>query len=74
MANRTRRGVMIKVDEDFFDILEKERVREQQKLRKKIGGMFNLTQRNFTALLAKRNFKFKIPSPRITNVVRRRRK
>ncbi len=69
-----KKGVTIKVDENFFDIFEKERVEQQRSLRKKMGGMFNLTQKNFTAILAKRDFKFKIPEVKQPKIIRRRRK
>jgi hypothetical protein len=59
-----RKGVNMIVDEDFFNIFEKQRQKEQAKLRQKLGGMFNLGQKNFTALLAAKNFKFEVPKQR----------
>lgn len=57
-----RRGVFITVDEKFFQIFEKERQKEQLKLRQRFKGAFiNLTQRNFTAILAEKNFNFNFP-------------
>ena len=57
MADRSNKGVTLLVDRKFFDIMEKARIKKQEL----IGGRgFNLTQRNFTAMLAKENFKFKI--------------
>lgn len=56
-----RKGVMLVVDEKFFNVLEKERQAEQSKIRRKTGGWDNLTQRNFTAILAEKNFRFKFP-------------
>ena len=62
----------------FFDILEKERQKEQSKIRMKVGGMFNLTQMNFTGMLAAKKFRFKIPEqpkpPIRRKLIRRRRK
>jgi hypothetical protein len=57
-----KKGVSLIVDERFFNAFEKERQREQMKLRKEFGGMFNLSQRNFTAMLAAKNFKFQVPT------------
>ena len=71
------RGVSMVVDEDFFNMFEKERKIQQAKLRIKVGGVFNLTQRNFTAFLAKSNFRFKLPKRKSIKVLRingRRRK
>ncbi len=67
-----RRGVSIRVDEDFFKIFEKERQREQIRLRQKFGGMFNLTQRNFTAILSAKNFNFDFPKQGIQRRKRKR--
>ncbi len=67
-----KRGVSIVVDEKFFNTFEKTRQQEQSKIRQKLGGaMFNLSQRNFTALLAARNFRFDIPRRK---VIKRRKK
>ncbi len=58
-ANRRRRKVTITSDELFFDrIFEPERKKLQNKL-----GLSNLSQPNFTAILAnvKAQFKFKLP-------------
>lgn len=60
-----KRGVSLVVDESFFNTFEKERQKEQMKIRREVGGMFNLTQRNFTAMLAKKNFKFEIPRQKL---------
>ena len=49
------------MDENFFKTFERERQREQDKIRKKLGTAFNLSQRNFTALLAAKKFRFNIP-------------
>lgn len=57
-----RRGVFLVVDENFFKTFEKERRTEQARLRQKFGGMFNLTQRNFTAILDAKKFKFTFPN------------
>ncbi len=62
------------VDENFFNAFEKGRQREQIKLRQKIGGTFNLSQKNFTAMLAVKNFKFQIPKRRPLVIKRMRRK
>ncbi len=59
-----RRIVNLIVDEGFFKTFEKRRQLEQMKLRKKLGANFNLSQRNFTAMLNARNFEFKIPRER----------
>lgn len=71
-----RNGVSIKVDEDFFKVFEKSRELEQAKLRKEVGVSrnFNLTQRNFTAILARKNFRFKIPKQKVIRIPRGRRK
>lgn len=77
---KKRKGVVICVDEGFFNTLEKERQKEQSRLRKEMGGMFNLTQRNFTAILDAKRFSFKLPkNPMFRNInnktiVRRRKK
>lgn len=59
-----RKGVNLIVDEDFFRVFEIERQREQSRLRIKIGEDFNLTQRNFTAMLAAKKFRFELPKQR----------
>jgi len=75
-----RKGVVICVDEGFFNTLERERKKEQEKLRKQMGGLFNLTQRNFTALLNAKKFSFKTPKNKVirnTNtrrIIRRRKR
>ncbi len=56
-----RRGVSVILDEKFFTKFESARVKEQNKIREKVGGMFNLTQRNFSAILAEKDFKFAFP-------------
>lgn len=57
-----RKGVTIQIDENFFtDVFEKERRKEQDKLRRRTGSMFNLTQRNFTAILHAKRVKFTFP-------------
>jgi len=56
-----RKGVSLIVDENFFRDFEKGRQREQIRLRRKFGGMFNLSQRNFTAMLSAKKFRFEIP-------------
>ncbi len=56
-----KRGVSIIVDEKFFKTFDKERRREQNRLREKMGGFFNLSQKNFTALLASKKFRFTFP-------------
>ncbi len=63
MANRTKlkKGVFMAVDADFFKLFESERQKEQARIRIKIGGMFNLSQRKFTSILAKNKFKFQFP-------------
>lgn len=68
-----RRGVSIVVDEDFFRRFEKERQKEQTKLRQKFGGIFNLSQRNFTAILAKKSFIFRFPKQEFLKSIKRRR-
>lgn len=65
------KGVNIVVDESFFKLFERDRQREQLKLRQKMGSLFNLSQRNFTAMLATKNFRFNLPKNRI--VIKRRR-
>ncbi len=55
------KGVSLKVHEKFFDIFEKERVREQRRIRKQTGRLMNLSQMKFTAILAKRQFQFNFP-------------
>ncbi len=65
------RGVSILVDENFFKKFDGERQKEQERLRKKFGGVFNLTQRKFTAMLSAKNFQFNFPKKRI---VRRKRR
>ncbi len=65
-----RKGVALSVDEGFFNTFEVARKKEQSKLRKEFGGMFNLTQRKFTALLDAKNFRFQIP----TNIMRKPRR
>jgi hypothetical protein len=67
-----KRGVSMIVDERFFNTFERERKKEQDRLRQKVGGMFNLTQKNFTELLAIKNFRFQVPKGRIVRKVRRR--
>lgn len=69
-----RRGVLIVVDENFFKTFERERQKEQAKLSQKLGGVFNLGQRKFTALLAAKNFKFEIPKQKPLTRVRKRRR
>ena len=59
-------------DEGFFRAIEIERRREQKKLRKINGRMFNLTQRNFTAILSKNKFNFRIPKQRLIKLRRSR--
>ena len=59
-----RRPVAMSVDEKFFNDLERERKKEQEKLRLKLGRAFNLTHRNFTAMLAEKKFKFQFPKQR----------
>jgi len=49
-----RKTVTIKVGQSFYDILEKRR----QALQKKVGYKKNITQTNFTELLAKKGIKF----------------
>ena len=56
-----RKGVTLIVDEKFFSKFEVERQREQVKLRNKVGGVVNLTQRKFTAMLAARDFNVGFP-------------
>lgn len=70
-----RKGVLIVVDERFFDRFEIDRQREQSKLRQKLGGMFNLSQRNFTAMLATKNFRFEVPKQKrlVPRKIRRKR-
>ena len=65
------RGVAILVDENFFKKFDRERQKEQERLRKKFGSVFNLTQRKFTAILMAKKFQFNFPKKRI---IRRRRK
>lgn len=67
-----RKGVFIIVDEKFFNTFEKERQREQGKLRVKFGNTFNLGQKNFTAILAAKKFKFKFPKQNLAIVVKKR--
>ena len=69
-----RKGVSILVDEKFFNTFEIERQKEQDKLRQKLGGVFNLTQRNFTAMLAAKNFRFQLPKQRRRPIKTRRRR
>ena len=70
-----KKGVSLIVDEDFFRTFESERQREQSILRQKFGGMFNLSQRNFTAMLAAKKFRFQVPKQRrIVRKVRKRRR
>ncbi len=69
-----KKGVSLIVDENFFNTFEKERQREQERLRQKLGGMFNLTQRNFTAMLAAKKFRFNIPKQEPLVRVRKRRR
>lgn len=66
-----KKGVSVIVDEDFFKVFERERQKEQMKLRQTLGGTFNLGQQNFTSMLSKRNFSFAFPKP---IRIRRRRK
>lgn len=66
------KGVSLIVDEGFFRNFEKDREREQTRLRKKMGLMFNLSQRSFTAMLAKEDFRFKVP--RGGRIIRRKRR
>jgi len=66
------RGVSIIVDENFFKLFERDRQKEQLKLRQKMGGMFNLSQKNFTAMLATKNFRLSLPKKRI--IIKRRRR
>ncbi len=56
-----RRGVSLTVDEGFFKRFETARKIEQFKLRKQFGQAFNLPQRKFTGILAKKNFRFQFP-------------
>ena len=67
-----RKGVLTVLDEDFFNIFEKARQKEQDKLRQEFGSSFNLGQKNFTAMLAAKKFRFEIPKRRI--IRRRKRK
>ncbi len=67
-----RKGVTVVVDENFFNSFERERKKEQEKLRQRFGGMFNLTQKNFTAMLAAKKFRFQVP--RQTVMIRRKRR
>jgi len=67
-----KRGVTMLVDEDFFKIFENERKLEQDKLRRKLGGVFNLTQRNFTGILAAKKVRFQIPKQRSVRTIGRR--
>ena len=71
-----KKGVSLIVDENFFKTFEVERQKEQAILRQKFGGVFNLTQRNFTAMLSAKNFKFQIPKQKpLTRIrVRKRRR
>lgn len=69
-----RKGVSLIVDENFFKTFEREREREQERLRQKFGGVFNLTQRNFTAMLSAKKFKFQIPKQKPLVRVRKRRR
>ncbi len=69
-----RKGVAMLVDEGFFKTFEKEREKEQNKLRNKFGGTFNLGQRNFTAILHAKKFKFEIPRQKLLIKIRRRRR
>ena len=66
-----RKGVALSVDEGFFNTFEMARKKEQSKLRREFGDMFNLTQRNFTAILNAQNFRFQIPT-NIKKRIRRR--
>lgn len=66
---RKNRPVSLKVHEKFFDILERERVREQTRLNKQTGKLMNLSQMKFTAILAEKKFQFTFPK-----LNRRRRK
>lgn len=70
-----RRGVIVNVDERFFKTFEDERQKEQAILRKKFGSFFNLSQQNFTAMLAAKKFRFSVPKQNpiiMKKIVRRR--
>lgn len=67
------KGVSLKVNEKFFDIFEKERVKEQNKIQQQTGRFMNLSQMKFTAILAKKRFNFDFPKRTIKRKVRRRR-
>lgn len=67
-----KRTVSMLVDEKFFKTFERERQREQMRLRRKLGEMYNLSQRNFTAMLAAKKFRFQILKQR--PLVRKKRK
>lgn len=54
-------AVSIRVDENFFKVFEKERQKEQDKLRSRFGNVLNLSQTRFTEMLAKKNFRFSFP-------------
>lgn len=63
------------VDERFFISFEKDRQKAQLDLRPKLGNDFNLTQRNFTSMLAKKGVRFKLPPQRSLGIrVRRKRR
>ena len=75
-----RKGVSIVVDENFFMKFESDRQMQQSELRKSMGKMFNLSQVEFTSILAKKKFEFRFPKSSLPQkpfmrkvIVRRRR-
>lgn len=74
----TRRDVVtIHLHKKLFNLFEKGRIEEQERLRNnpKLGSGFNLTQKNFSEMLAVRNFSFKIPRQKpLIDIVRKKSK
>jgi len=70
----SRKGVTLIVDKKFFAAFDRKRTKEQDKLRQKLGGLFNLSQRNFSAMVEANQMKFDFPNQRmVKNKVRKRR-
>lgn len=71
---KNNKGISLKVNEKFFDIFEKERVKEQNKIQQQTGRFMNLSQMKFTTILAQKQFNFNFPKRIIKRKLKRRKR